>query len=122
MPAVSLTQLEVKLLHLALNKAAAMGEIENSARMLISSWRQRGVNAAEIEQALSVEPLAIKPLRPDPGLTPMAWGKHRGKIIADVPPSVLRNAVRWARETPDVARKFAQFISDVEQFLQQGKN
>jgi hypothetical protein len=35
MPAVTLSPLESKLLHLALNKAAAMGEVENSARMLI---------------------------------------------------------------------------------------
>ena len=122
MPAVTLSPLESKLLHLALNKAAAMGEVENSARMLIESLRRRDVQASDIEQALAKEPLTIKPLRPDPGLTVMAWGKHRGKIIADVPPSYLRYQLEWARSVPDVARKFASFISDVEQFLQQGKN
>lgn len=122
MPAVTLSPLESKLLHLALNKAAAMGEVENSARMLIESLRRRDVQASDIEQALSLEPLAIKPLRPDPGLTVMLWGRHKGKIIADVPPRDLRRAVEWARRTEGVAEKFATFISDVEAFLQQGKN
>ena len=119
MPAVTLSPLESKLLHLALNKAAAMGEIENSARMLISSWRQRGVNAAEIEQALSKEPIEIKPLKPDFGLTVMRWGKHKGRIFADMPPRDLRSAVQWAKSVPDVARKFATFIHDAEAFLNQ---
>jgi hypothetical protein len=86
------------------------------------SLRRRGVEAEAIERALSLEPLAIKPLRPDSGLTVMVWGKHRGKIIADIPPSYLRYQLEWARSVPDAARKFAQFISDVEQFLQQGQN
>lgn len=122
MPAVTLTPLEVKLLHLILNKNAAEGEVNTGSVKLVQSLRNRGVDAEAIENALAKEPLAIKPLRPDPGLTPMAWGKHRGKIIADVPPSVLRNAISWARRTPGVAEKFATFIADAEQFLQQGKN
>jgi hypothetical protein len=122
MPAVTLTPTETKLLHLALNKAAALGEIENSARMLIESLRRRDVQATDIEQALSKEPAQTKRLVPDYGLRRMLWGPHKGKPLVDVPPHILRNAIRWAHRTPGVAERFADFLSDVEQFLQQGQN
>ena len=122
MPAVNLSPLESKLLHLALNKAAAMGEVENSARMLIESLRRRDVQASDIEQALSLEPLPMKQLRPDFGLTRFPWGPNKGRPLVDVSPRDLRSAISWARRTPGVAEKFADFIHDVEQFLQQGQN
>jgi hypothetical protein len=82
---VTLTPTEAKLLHLALNKAAAMGEIENSARMFIASLRQREIQAADIEQALSKEPAQPKRLAPDYGLTRFPWGEYKGLPIVDVP-------------------------------------
>lgn len=122
MPAVNLSPLETKLLRLVLDRNAAEGEVATGSVKLVQSLRSRGVEADAIEQALSLEPLAIKPLRPDPGLTPMPWGRHKGKIIADVSPRDLRSTINWAKSVPDVEQRFAEFIHDVEQFLKQGQN
>ena len=119
MPAVTLTPKEAHLLRLALNKAAAMGEIENSARMLIESLRRRDVQASDIEQALVKEPLPAKRLRPDFGLTRFPWGKNKGRPIVDITPRDLRSAIHWARSIPEVAQRFSDFIHDAEQFLRE---
>jgi hypothetical protein len=119
MPAVMLTQQEVKLLYLVLNKEAAPGEVSTGAQKLIESLRRRGVDAAKIEQALAEQPAAIKPLKPDYGMTVMLWGKHKGKLFVDCPPRDLRSALEWARSVPDVTRKFATFLHDLEAFLKQ---
>jgi hypothetical protein len=117
MPAVMLTQLELKLLHLALNKEAAPGEVSVGAQKFIESLRRRGVEAAEIEQALAKEPAAGKMLKPDFGLSVMRWGKFKGRIFADIPPSYLRYQLEWVRSDPELSRKFAAFVHDAEAFL-----
>ncbi|PYK18085.1 MAG: hypothetical protein DME55_07650 [Verrucomicrobia bacterium] len=114
-----LTQLELKLLYLALNREAAPGEVSNGAQKFVESLRRRGVDAIQIERALSEAPLIVKPLKPDYGRTVMIWGRHKGRILADIPPRDLRNTVEWARSVPEVARKFATFIHDIEAFLNQ---
>jgi hypothetical protein len=119
MPAVILSPLETKLLRLVLDQNAAEGEVANGSVKLVRSLRSRGVEAIEIEQALSVEPLVVKPLKPDYGRTVMIWGRHKGQIFADIPPRDLRSTVQWAKSIPDVARQFAEFINDIEAFLNQ---
>jgi hypothetical protein len=85
----------------------------------VKSLRSRGVDAAEIERALAEQPIAIQPLKPDYGRTVMIWGRHKGRIFADIPLRDLRSTVEWARSVPEVARKFATFIHDAEAFLNQ---
>jgi putative quorum-sensing-regulated virulence factor len=39
--------------------------------------------------------------KPDWGLVQMPWGKHKGSLLMDIPPSYLRWAVRtWEPDTP----------------------
>jgi hypothetical protein len=117
MPAVILTSTEVKLLHLILDKNAVDGEVATGSVKLVQSLRRRGVEAEAVTRALADEPIAVKRLTPDHGLCVMPWGKHKGRIFADVPPSYLRYQLAWASSTPELSRKFATFIRDVEAFL-----
>ncbi len=48
---INITDQEQKLLRLALNDAAAEGEITNAAVMFIKSLRARGVKADAVQQA-----------------------------------------------------------------------
>jgi Putative quorum-sensing-regulated virulence factor len=84
---------EAKLLRLALDPAARGNEIATSAEKLITCLRTRGVSAAEV---FSVS----KPSSSRDGGTlaraltmRMPFGKHRHKLLRDVPLSYLR----WAK-------------------------
>ena len=79
---IVLTEKEEKVLRLALDRAAADGEIRNSAAALISMWRNRGISAGDV---LIPPPLTT----PDYGLCIMPFGKHKGKALKDVPPDYL---------------------------------
>jgi hypothetical protein len=98
--------MERKLLRLALNPSAQGGEITTSAVKLVESLRKRGVDSSQIENALEgsngaggmIEPAISKP---DWGLVQMPWGKHKGSLLMDIPPSYLQWALRtWAPDTP----------------------
>jgi hypothetical protein len=114
-----LTALEANLLGLVLDQSAAQGEISTGAQKLIESWRRRGITAEQFNQVVVPEPLPEKRSAPDYGLCIFPWGKNKGKFFMDVAPHELRNAASWAQSEPEVARKFAAFIHDVEQFLNQ---
>jgi hypothetical protein len=109
------TEVETKLLRLILNQNAATGEVAAGSIKLIESLRRRGVEAAAIERAFATKPAAS--LKPDYGLCTMPWGKHKGKIFADISPSDLRSAVDWARSIPGGEVKFRRFIESVNGFL-----
>ena len=97
-----LTDFELKLLRLALCESALGGEIATSAQKFIESLRARGVDSATLETALgesSNETIILS--QPDWGMTVMPWGKHKGEMIMDIPPSYLRWALRWINEDTD---------------------
>ena len=117
MPAVILSPLETKLLRLVLDRNAAEGEVATGSIKLVQSLRHRGIEADAIEQALSKEPIVVKPLKPDYGRTVMRWGKFKGQIFADIPPSYLKHQLNWVLSDPELSRKFAAFVHDVTAFL-----
>ena len=109
-----------KILALVLDRNAAQGEVEVGALKLIESLCKRGVTLQQFTEPLG-EALPMKQSAPDYGLCTMPWGRNKGKFFMDVAPSELRSAASWARSKPEVARKFATFIADVEKFLQQSR-
>jgi hypothetical protein len=123
MPAFELTDLERKLLRLALCGSAQPGEVLTSGQKLIESLRNRGVESVAIESALDggsngAEP-AIRMSRPDYGLTAMPWGKHKGELFMDIPPSYLRWARHWILLDEERAQRFEELANAIEQFLEQ---
>ena len=77
----------------------------DSATKLINALRTRGVERSTIENALesSNDTEDVTPVisKPDWGLVQMPWGKHKGSLLMDIPPSYLRWAVRtWEPDTP----------------------
>ena len=76
---------EIKLLTLALDRGASDGEINNAAKMFVRSLRKRGVTVADL----------IEQEQPDYNMLPsymdmrMEFGKHKGKLLVDVPGEYL---------------------------------
>jgi hypothetical protein len=85
----SLTEVEAKLLRLALDRAARGGEIETSAIKLIESWRRRGLLA---ETLLAPSAAQHPPSRSafSPGDVLMPFGKCRGLPLRRVKTHYLR--------------------------------
>ena len=118
------TDLEQKLIALALDNSAARGEIDNSAVMLLRSLRARGVTAGELIRHLgngngngsSGPPIYS---RPDYGTCVFPWGKHKGEMFMDIKPSYLLWALDWIAETEDKATKWAQLADQIRGFLDQ---
>ena len=85
MAGFELTELERKLLRLALCESAQPGEVLTSGKKLIESWRARGVDSVAVETALSGgsngAEAAIQMSRPDYGLTRMPFGKAQGRNV-----------------------------------------
>jgi hypothetical protein len=74
--ALTLTPLELKLLHLVLNGGAASGEVATGAAKLVESLRSRGVSAEQIENTL--KKTVPRYTRPDYGLTPCPFKETQG--------------------------------------------
>ena len=119
--AVALTATELKLLRLAMDGAAAPGEIANGATKLVESLRKRGISAEQIETAFASKTVPPKYTRPDYGLVVCPFKKHRGEQARDIDPSYIRYMVGWIRSEhdPGIAEKFDQWADDMEQFLNQ---
>jgi hypothetical protein len=115
---VELTPTESKLLRLMLNEAAEPGEVSTSSLKLAESLRRRCVSAYEIEEAISAVGNGSA-LQPNYGLCTMPFGRTKGQRFMDLSPHELRSARRWATHTPELARKFAEFVHDVDEFLRQ---
>jgi hypothetical protein len=116
---VELTPIEAKLLRLMLDSAAEPGEVSTSSLKFAESLRRRSVSAYEIEQAISAAVGNGTGLQPNYGLCVMPFGRTKGQRFMDLSPYELRSARRWAVHTPDLARKFAEFVHDVDEFLRQ---
>jgi hypothetical protein len=116
---VTLTPLETKLLHLVLNGAAAPGEVATGASKLIESLRNRGVSAEQIENTLSRA--VPRYTRPDYGLIPCPFKKHKGELARDISPDYLKYMISWIRshKDPEIQQKFGAWADDMETFLNQ---
>ena len=103
MAGFELTELERKLLRLALCESAQPGEVLTSGKKLIESLRARGVDSVAVEIALSGgsngAEAAIQMSRPDHGPTRMPFGKAKGgQMFMDIPPGYLRFIRRWIND------------------------
>src|SRR5262245_46223585 len=122
---ITLNPREQKLLGLVLNAGAQSGEAEVGRCKLLASLRRRGLNGHDILELLQAGPYPDsedsppKMSKPDYGLCRMPFGKTKGQLFMDLAPYELRSARRWAMSTPELQQKFADFIHDVGQFLNQ---
>jgi hypothetical protein len=93
---VILTEKEIKLLRLGLDKAASPAERANAATKLVTSLVSRGVDGYAIESALASTKVVEVPLynkhSPEVILGEMLvdFGKHKGKKLKNVPHSYLQ--------------------------------
>jgi hypothetical protein len=119
--AVALTAIELKLLRLVMDGAAAPGEIANGSTKLFESLRKRGISAEQIETAFASKTVPPKYTRPDYGLIICPFKKHRGEQACDIDPAYLRFMIDWIRSHSDpvIGQKYGQWADDMEQFLSQ---
>lgn len=82
-----LTNTERKLLTLALDPSAAVGEVENSSLMFVASLRKRNMDAYTFLASLS------EGSEDNLGTCRMPFGKHKGKMLREIPIDYLL----WAR-------------------------
>jgi hypothetical protein len=123
MASFALSELEFRLLRLALCPSAQGAEITTAAIKFIESLRSRGVDANVIEGALQCEgtdALSIPISTPDWGLVICPFKAHKGKMLMECPPSYLRYMARWITADPGRAVQFADFAHAVEEFFKQG--
>ena len=53
-------------------------------------------------------------------MTTMPWGKHRGSMLMDTPPSKLRWVLKWIAEDPDKAAKFSDLADSIQNSSNRG--
>jgi hypothetical protein len=125
---MALSDKERKLLWLALDGAAAPGEISNAARMFIEALRKRGCRADELDGGSTHviryqdDDLVPKGRRskPDYGLERFPWGKkHKGERFKDIPVSYLEYQLGWIRSDRERSRRFDELACKIERFLEQ---
>jgi hypothetical protein len=123
MASFALSELELRLLRLALSPAAQGAEITTAAIKFVESLRARGVDANVIEGALQcdgADALAVPASVPDWGLVICPFKAHKGEMLMNCPPDYLRYMQGWIANDPNRAVQFADFAYAVEQFLKQG--
>jgi hypothetical protein len=120
---VKLTEIEKKLLALALDPAASNGEIEVASAKLVSLWRKRDLQITDFDPPQTNAQAALaRPRRnwkPDYGLSTMPWGKYKGEMFKDIAPGYLRYQLDWIRSDKDRAKKFAELATNIENYLNQ---
>jgi hypothetical protein len=94
-----LGDLERKLLRLALDKGAAIGEIRNSAVKLIESWRSRGICVEDFEENGTL-------LIDSYGSQIVGFGKYACERIGDCPSDYLG----WMVDTPGIREKHPDVV------------
>jgi len=125
---IKLSPVEMQLLRLNLDPGVQRGEAETSRCKLIASLAKRGLSGHDIVEMIQAasnqtleDGLPPKMSKPDYGLCRMPFGRTKGQLFMDIAPYDLRSARRWAMGTPELAEKFAEFIYDVNEFLDQGR-
>jgi hypothetical protein len=88
---VILTEKEIKLLRLSLDKGASSPERANAAAKLVASLVARGVDSYTIESALASTKVSYNRNSPEVLLGEMLldFGKHKGKRLKSVPHDYL---------------------------------
>jgi hypothetical protein len=119
-----ITALELKLLCLMLDPGTQHGEAEAGRRKLLASLHRRGLSGHDIVELIRTgsdpqDQLPDKSSKPDYGLCRMPFGSTKGQLFMDLSPYELRSARRWAMSTAELQQKFAEFIRDVGEFLDQ---
>ena len=92
---VGLTSIEMKLLRLALDKAAYEGEADNAAIMFVRKLRERNATADELfrhSPATISEPSVSK--CGDDGNKKMTFGKYKNEMIKEIPIGYLTWVLR----------------------------
>jgi hypothetical protein len=117
---MALSDKEEKFLRLALDPAVQPGEMVAAAVKLIESWRKRSLKVED----LTARPMVVRPARkfykPDYGLCLWPWGaKYKGDKFKDIPPSYLKNQLKWIREDEKRSERFAELAVQIESFLAQ---
>jgi hypothetical protein len=107
----------MKLLALALDKAAADGEWKNAAVMFIATLRKSGTGIEALTTPSPRPASSWTPWRaPEPAPWPtsrrMPFGCHKGKRLSDVP----TNYLQWLTTLPDLK---PQLRRDIEAELSQ---
>jgi uncharacterized protein (DUF3820 family) len=96
-----LTELEQKLLTLALDPAAQPGEWASAATKLVKSLRDRKLNGYDpgLKQKMGVGSKAppVDEIEKWPGSIIVDFGKHKGRKLAEIDPGYLR----WYTENCD---------------------
>jgi hypothetical protein len=120
------TEKELKLLRLALDPAAAPGEIENCAVMFVKSLRKRGVKAEELETKDVVvyrtwSSPNMQPSRPpktkDWSEVTITWGKHKNKMLKQIPDDYLTWAANWIDSDDERKRKMSYLRMAIKKYL-----
>jgi uncharacterized protein (DUF3820 family) len=97
------TDIERKLIRLALDPGAAPGEIDTAAIKLVRSLRSRAIPSERI--------ISLPTIRPDCGETRLPFGRHRHKQIRDVDFDYLKwFATNCYSQAPSVCLRIEQFL------------
>lgn len=103
-----LTDMEIKLLRLALDKGAYEGEADNAAIMFVRKLRERGAKADELFDNASAAVTKY-------GNTKMTFGKYRNQQIKNIPISYLVWAVNTCANMNAVLRTaIINFLEEID--------
>jgi hypothetical protein len=116
---VILTEKEIKLLRLSLDRCASSPERANAAARLVASLVARGIDGYAIEAALDERTKVVEAPRynrhsPEVLLGEMLldFGKHKGKKLKSVPHDYLRWALEdYGNLSRPMRRAFTQWLA-----------
>ena len=112
------SELEQKLLRLALDPGAQPGEIQAAAIKLVEFWRKKGLSMEDILGPPN-QVAAPQYYAPDYGLCVMPFGWNKGKQFKDISPGDLEKTLAWIRDNESKAQRFRSIAHQIEQFLNQ---
>jgi hypothetical protein len=112
-----LTDTETKMMRLALDPGAKVGEIQNAAVMFFNSLRKRGITFDILNGKPQSQPQQQKQQH-RPKIMP--FGKHRGMEFDDIDPSYLRWVHnKWFPQLDDEGKSTWNFLMrDIEDYFE----
>jgi hypothetical protein len=122
----TLTAMEIKLVMLALDPSAQVGEIQNASIMFFNSLRKRGITSEGfgVTPGPAAKPTAANKPKPKPqqqrsGVT-MPFGKHMGKEFHEIDPQYLQWVHnKWIPGLDDAGQKDWQWLATaIEQYFE----
>jgi uncharacterized protein (DUF3820 family) len=113
--AFAFTPIEVKLLRLGLDQAAAEGEIQNCGAKLLACLRKRGITADTfLAPATKSVDQSADSGRVDYRRVRISFGKFQGLPLAQIDPSYLAWVSKNCRESkPEMCRVIDLFLAQV---------